>query len=127
MTTTMLVVVAAVIERSGRLLLCQRPQHKHHGGLWEFPGGKVDPGETLAQAIARELREELAIDEVVVDRELYRHIDPARSIEIVFLRVETQATPTCLEHQALTWVDKSARESLDLAPADAAFYASYVR
>jgi 8-oxo-dGTP pyrophosphatase MutT (NUDIX family) len=48
-------VVAAVIERDGRLLVCQRPAHKRHGGLWEFPGGKCDPGESDAEAARREL------------------------------------------------------------------------
>jgi mutator protein MutT len=125
MSATPLLVVAAVIERSGRLLLGQRPRHKHHGGLWEFPGGKVDPGESLEQAIARELREELAIDDARVEAELFRHLDPARPLELVFLRVVTLATPTCLEHEALVWVDDTLRDGLELAPADALFYAWY--
>lgn len=57
----MLVVAAALIAADGRILVQQRPLDKHHGGLWEFPGGKVEPGETPEAALARELAEELGI------------------------------------------------------------------
>ena len=57
----MLVVAAALIAADGRILVQQRPLDKHHGGLWEFPGGKVDPGETPEAALIRELEEELGI------------------------------------------------------------------
>ena len=50
--------MAAVIERDGKLLVCRRPGHKRHGGLWEFPGGKLEPGETIVDAARRELDEE---------------------------------------------------------------------
>lgn len=55
-------VVAAIIERDGHILLAQRPPHADQPGMWEFAGGKVEPGETQAQALARELQEELAIN-----------------------------------------------------------------
>src|SRR5690606_37599200 len=55
-------VLAGVIERRGELLLCQRPLHKRHGGLWEFPGGKVEPGEEDLDALRRELAEELGVE-----------------------------------------------------------------
>lgn len=55
-------VVAAIIERDGKILLAQRPDHADQAGLWEFAGGKVEPGETQPQALIRELREELGID-----------------------------------------------------------------
>jgi mutator protein MutT len=59
-------VVAAVIQRNDQYLLCQRPAHKRHGGLWEFPGGKVHDGETDFDAISRELTEELEVGVVRV-------------------------------------------------------------
>ena len=55
-------VLAAVIERSGKFLMCRRPEHKNHGGLFEFPGGKLEAGESLADAARRELLEELALE-----------------------------------------------------------------
>lgn len=63
MTSKLLLVVAcALVDPDGRVLIAQRPEDKHHGGLWEFPGGKVEPGETPEQAVVRELREELGIE-----------------------------------------------------------------
>jgi len=59
--TVMDVVAAALLDGAGRLLLQQRPAGKHHAGLWEFPGGKVEPGETLEKALIREIEEELGL------------------------------------------------------------------
>jgi len=60
----LLVVAAALVDGAGRVLMQQRPAKREHGGLWEFPGGKLEPGEGPAGALVRELREELAIDVV---------------------------------------------------------------
>lgn len=59
--TLMLVVAAAIAGEGGRVLMHRRPPHKHHGGLWEFPGGKVEPGETPENALIREIEEELGL------------------------------------------------------------------
>ena len=59
---TVTVVAVALLDADGRILLGQRPAHKHLGGLWEFPGGKIEPGETPEAAVIRELHEELGID-----------------------------------------------------------------
>src|ERR1019366_7202176 len=67
----MLTVVAALIVRDSKLLVCQRRRDDSHGLQWEFPGGKVEPGESLVQALARELREELGID-ATIGKEIYR-------------------------------------------------------
>lgn len=75
-------VVAAVIRSDNEsILLAKRPDHVHKGGLWEFPGGKVEPGETAFQALGRELEEELAISVVTAEPLLQLHYDyPEKSV-----------------------------------------------
>ena len=68
----MLTVVAAVTEREGRVMICQRRPEVHNGMKWEFPGGKLEPGEGPEAALARELKEELGIDVDINDRESFR-------------------------------------------------------
>lgn len=84
MTHQRVQVVAAVIRASdGRVLLAQRPQHKHQGGLWEFPGGKVEPGETEVEALQRELHEELGLwAEAQTPLIRIRHDYPDKSVEL---------------------------------------------
>jgi 8-oxo-dGTP diphosphatase len=88
----MIAVVAAVIERDSRILICQRRRDMQFPLKWEFPGGKVEPGESLHNALARELKEELGVD-VVVGREIYRitYQYPRRTepIHLVFFLVKT--------------------------------------
>lgn len=113
-------VVAAVIERDGKILLAQRPNHADQAGLWEFAGGKVEPGETQPQALIRELREELGIDATpgayiashqreVSGRRIHLHAwhVPAFNGEI-----------RALEHQALAWCSPEEALGYPLAPAD---------
>ncbi|MCU0655511.1 MAG: NUDIX domain-containing protein [Polyangiaceae bacterium] len=114
-----LLVVAAVLLREGRALVCQRPAHKHHGDLWEFPGGKVEPGETPADALRRELLEELALDRVSVGPELFRH--STTDLTLLFLEASSPEEPRCREHQALTWIDLRSPPGLPFAPSDRAF------
>lgn len=117
----LLVVAAALVAgegSEGRLLLQQRPLGKHHGGLWEFPGGKVEPGETPAAALARELAEELGIA-----------VDPADLAPLTFAVHEAgtsgrdlvlllyschawRGTPVAEEGAALQWVDGATLRSL---------------
>ncbi|HET8656835.1 MAG TPA: (deoxy)nucleoside triphosphate pyrophosphohydrolase [Longimicrobiaceae bacterium] len=114
-------VVASVIEREGRLLVCERPAHKRHGGLWEFPGGKVEPGESDFQAVARELAEELGVRVRAVGGVEFSVADPGSDFVIVFLPVEIEGEPRCLEHAAVAWVPEDELLSLALAPSDRAF------
>jgi mutator protein MutT len=114
-------VVAAVIERDGKYLLCQRPQGKRYGGLWEFPGGKVLPGESFLDAARRELREELGM---VVDRvgEVCLSVpDPGSEFVIHFVDVAANGTPQNLEHADVAWVLADELLSLSLAPSDRTF------
>lgn len=123
MTTerTRIRVVAAVIEREGRLLVCQRPAHKRHGGLWEFPGGKVELGEDDFAALHRELREELGVEVVSVATETFRRDDPGSNFTIAFVPTVIAGEPDALEHQAIEWTKTEDLQRFDLAPSDAKF------
>lgn len=114
-------VVASVIERDGRLLVCQRPAHKRHGGLWEFPGGKVEPGESDFDAAYRELEEELGVRVLEVGPLLFSIADPGSHFVIEFLSVRIEGEPVCLEHEALAWLAEEEMLSMPLAPSDAQF------
>ena len=111
-------VVAAVIEREGKLLVCQRPQHKRHGGLWEFPGGKLEPGEDDLAAVSRELREELDVETVSVADECFRMDDDGSHFTIAFVLTVIEGTPRALEHDAIMWADSDELSRLELAPSD---------
>mgnify|MGYP000031044825 CR=1 FL=1 len=96
MTRQRVQVVAAVIRApDGRVLLAQRPQHKHQGGLWEFPGGKVEPGETEVVALQRELQEELGLRaETLSPLIRIQHDYPDKSVELSVWQV-THCTIEC--------------------------------
>ena len=114
-------VIAAVIERGGRFLLCQRPSHKRHGGLWEFPGGKLEPGETFHDAAHRELEEELGLSVVSVGAVRLSITDDASGFVINFVDVHASGEPQLLEHSALQWSSPAEMSKLPLAPTDRAF------
>ena len=118
-------VVAAVIEREGRFLLGRRPDEKRHGGLWEFPGGKLDPGENPAGAAGRELDEELAITVREVGERLLAIDDGASPFVIEFFPVAAEGEPEALEHSAVGWFLLEELKGMPLAPADARFVAWY--
>jgi mutator protein MutT len=111
-------VIAAVIARGDKLLVCQRPPHKRHGGLWEFPGGKVEPGESDEHAARRELHEELGVDVLRAGAPELEIHDPGSPFLIVFVPVEIAGEPTCHEHTGLTWGTPAELSALPLAPSD---------
>jgi mutator protein MutT len=119
-------VLAAVIERAGAYLLCLRPAHKRHGRRWEFPGGKLEPGESLLEAARRELHEELYVQVERIGAPLYSVMDPGSHYNIEFVPVEIRGDPQCLEHDELRWVSEDQLAQLPLAPADRQF-AEFVR
>jgi len=120
-------VVAAVVRRSDRLLVCQRPPRKRHGGLWEFPGGKCEYGESDHQAITRELAEELAVQVTAVGDALFSASDPDSPFLIIFVLVEILGEPACIEHAAIAWASPQELAAYALAPSDARFVNSLGR
>lgn len=119
-------VLAAVIEREGMFLVGLRPEHKRHGGLWEFPGGKIRPGESDEAAAARELREELGLEVTVLGERMQTFRDPGSPFLVEFFRVETRGEPLALEHRALRWVGPEELSALPLAPSDARFARTFL-
>lgn len=115
-------VVAAVLEDTGKhILLCQRPAGKSMAGKWEFPGGKIEAGETPAQALQRELREELGL-ELRHARQLMKlaHDYPERRVRLDVWRVTAYTgVPKPLENQPLAWVPAGELHRWDLLAADA--------
>ena len=113
-------VVAALIWDKGRFLACQRPEKKARGGLWEFVGGKVEPGESKPRALVRECREELGITVSVGEPFLELiHRYPDLTIRLtVFHASVAEGTPRLLEHQAMRWVTPEEAEEMPFCPAD---------
>jgi 8-oxo-dGTP diphosphatase len=120
-------VLAAIIRRGDTYLLARRPEAKRHGGLWEFPGGKLEPGESWLDAARRELSEELGVSVVAVGEPVFRQRDPGSHFEIVFVDVAIDGEPQALEHLEVRWVAAAAMARLDLAPADRAFAETLAR
>ncbi len=119
-------VAAAVIERDRRFLLGRRPTAKRHGGLWEFPGGKLRPGESIEDAISRELREELGLELTRVGEVVYRTADPGSEYEICFVEVEAAGAARALEHSEVGWYGHREMAVLELAPADRRFVTAWM-
>jgi mutator protein MutT len=111
-------VVAAVAARGDALLVCRRPAHKRHGGLWEFPGGKCDPGESDTEAVRRELREELGVGARAAGEAELVVADPGSPFVIAFVPVTLDGEPVAHEHEALCWGTLAEVAALPLAPSD---------
>jgi 8-oxo-dGTP diphosphatase len=115
------VVAAAVIDLAGRVLIAQRPRGKHLAGGWEFPGGKLEPGEDRRAGLARELREELGITLIAPPRPLIRvrHAYDFGNVLIDMWVVRRYSgEPRGLDGQALRWCTREELESVELLPAD---------
>ena len=117
----MVEVVAALIGEKDRFLICQRPAHKARGLLWEFVGGKVEPGESREAALIRECREELAVDITVEDVFMeVVHEYPDISIRLILFHAHiAQGQPQLLEHVDIRWITVEEIDSYDFCPADA--------
>ena len=116
-----LLVAAAIIERDGRFLVTRRQAGTHLAGTWEFPGGKCENGETLAECLARELQEELGMS-AHVGTEVFatEHEYPERRVRLHFFQCVSEDEPTPLLGQQMQWVAREALGELEFPPADAA-------
>lgn len=113
-------VVAALIWEGERFLACQRPAHKARGLLWEFVGGKVEPGETKEQALIRECREELGVTVAVGD--VYMEVDhvyPDLTVHLtLFCATIAEGVPQKLEHHDIRWITVEEIDQYPFCPAD---------
>lgn len=117
------VAVGVVMNAQGEVLIARRHAHQHQGNLWEFPGGKIEPQETLAQALRREFAEELAV-QVLAPDELspwlsieYDYGD--RQVNLQVARIEIVGTPLGQEGQRVSWRALEALKPSDFPPANA--------
>lgn len=119
---TILVVAAALVDADGRVLLQQRAPGRHMEGLWEFPGGKVEPGETPEAALIRELAEELGIesDEACIAPATFASADLSGRHLLLLLYVcrKWRGQPQPLDATALKWVRPNQMFALEMPPAD---------
>ena len=122
MGNSIIEVSAGLVFRSGKLLITQRRADAHLGGLWEFPGGKREPGETFQQCLARELHEELGIQiEVGQMFEELTHAYPEKTVHLQFFLCRlTQGNPQPLGCAAVKWVTRDQLGGHDFPAADAA-------
>ena len=113
-------VVAALVRQDDKFMICQRPAHKARGLLWEFVGGKVEPGETKEQALIRECREELAVTILVGDAFMdVTHEYPDLTVHLtLFNAAISEGEPQKLEHNDIKWITQSEISNYDFCPAD---------
>ena len=113
-------VVAALIWRDGRFLICQRPANKARALLWEFVGGKIEPGESGEEALVRECREELdmtvAVGDVFTD---VTHVYPDLTVHLTLYHCTiAEGEPTLLEHAEMAWITPEEIGNYEFCPAD---------
>jgi 8-oxo-dGTP diphosphatase len=114
-----IVVVAAVIERSGKLLITRRLKDTHLAGLWEFPGGKCEPDETHEHCLEREIDEELGVDAVVGAQILaVEHTYPDRRVRLHFRWCTIEGEPEARLGQEMRWVERHELRQLEFPAAD---------
>jgi 8-oxo-dGTP diphosphatase len=124
----MVQVVAAIIERGGRILIGQRQPEQSHPFQWEFPGGKVEPGESPQQALTRELEEELAIRNARgLELTRYEFAYPGKDpIALIFFRVtEFEGEPQNLIYREMRWEPRAALPAFDFVEGDRDFIGAF--
>ncbi len=119
----LLVAAVALIDSEGRVLMQRRREGKEHGGLWEFPGGKLEPGETPEQATVREIAEELALE---LDPSMLQAVSFASGVSpsgrmivlLLYLCREWHGTPECCDAEVVGWFEPKALRALLMPPLD---------
>ena len=114
-------VVGAIIKDGDRYLVGQRPANKAQGGMWEFMGGKIEPGETPEEALARECREELALEienEHIIDSVVHEYPEKTIRLTLISCSPKSGSIPKALEHQQIRLVTLDEMDTLTFAPAD---------
>lgn len=109
-------VTAAIIKDDDKILICQRPKDKKFADMWEFPGGKIEPGETLEQCVIRECAEELNVT-ISIDNFFADITKNDLHISFFLCRIE-HGTLTLKEHQAMKWITKKELSDYTFCPAD---------
>lgn len=130
-TPIMTVVAAVLIDPDGRILIAQRPNNKHMGGMWEFPGGKLEDGEIPEFGLMRELREELGIESrpgcfTPISFASHQYDDFHLLMPLYALRI-WRNHPKAIEHQALKWIRPHQLFDFDMPPADAPLNDAVIR
>ena len=126
-----MLVVAALIEADGKLLVCQRRRTDSFGLMWEFPGGKLEPGETPSEALARELQEELGVTAQIgpeIFRTRHQYSELGDAIDLIFFAATV--TPADIRNQAfetMEWRQPQTLHELNFLPADREFVAMLSR
>jgi 8-oxo-dGTP diphosphatase len=122
-----MLVACAIIEKNGKILAAKRGGGRPHGGFWEFPGGKIGPGEDAEKAIVREIREELGADIAIKKRLPPLTFDyPDTTVTLVPFVCEVSGGPiTPLEHEEIRWVDKAESGRLGWLPPDLEILKNY--
>lgn len=114
---------AALVNEANQVLVAQRPEGKHMAGMWEFPGGKLEQGETAEQALVRELEEELAVTVKTANLEPISFVShDYKTFHLLMLLYgcrQWQGQLKALEHTGLKWVDSKMLSTLEMPPADA--------
>ena len=126
MTEKNIRVIASVITKTSKYLVCKRPENKRHGGLWEFPGGKIRDGESNLEAAIRELSEELKVQVAGVGDHLFTAKDPNSPYSIEFIKVDIEGEPQPIEHSEILWCTRTDMKDLQFAPADTKFINEYL-
>ena len=114
-------VVGAIIKDGDKYLIGQRPAQKSQGGLWEFMGGKIEPGETPEEALKRECLEELALEienERIIDSVVHEYPEKTIRLTLIECNPKNGSVPQALEHQAIRWMTMEEMNKFEFAPAD---------